>query len=78
MATFGFVLSYPRALTEMWGLEPKLPVTRQIRHLRPRAPSLSHVYCRVERGMLDDWSSNHLWRVGRWICISGLRHSCQK
>jgi hypothetical protein len=26
MATFGFVLSYPRALTEMWGLEPKLPV----------------------------------------------------
>jgi hypothetical protein len=28
MATFGFVLSYPSALTEMWGLEPKLPVTR--------------------------------------------------
>jgi len=32
MATFGFVLSYPRALTEMWGLEPKLPVTQLHRH----------------------------------------------
>lgn len=30
MATFGFILSYPRALTEMWGLEPKLPVTYQM------------------------------------------------
>ena len=27
MATFGFILSYPSALTKMWGLEPKLPVT---------------------------------------------------
>jgi hypothetical protein len=31
MATFGFVLSYPSALTEMWGLEPKLPVIRHVR-----------------------------------------------
>jgi hypothetical protein len=28
MATFGFILSYPRALTEISGLEPELPVTR--------------------------------------------------
>src|SRR6202023_3663436 len=33
MATFGFILSYPRALTEMSGLEPKLPVTRLVRSL---------------------------------------------
>jgi hypothetical protein len=38
MATFGFILSYPSALTEMWGLEPKLPVTtnRELARVAPQ------------------------------------------
>ena len=48
MATVGFVLIYPNALTEMWRLVPKLPVTRLLKSYAPKGLGMT-LYSRFIR-----------------------------